>query len=990
VNPAYLKMFGYDSLEEINAKSTLDFVAPGERERIGGYIQQRVRGEAAPTIYETRGLRRDAFEFDMEVRVSSYQMDGELYAVAFLRDISERKQAEQAVRRVQEQLQDMFDNTPAAVYAKDLQGRYIFVNREWAERSRRRPEEAIGKTTAALFPDYGRDQYNEPWDPQEQQAIQSGEVLQHEQVGGTTGRVYLATKFLLRDANGAPYALCNSSLDITERKQAEQALQRYTERLQILHEIDRAILSAETPEKIASAALQHIRRLIPVQRVNVWVIDDQTNERVLLASIDDKAVQTVGERHPFESEWSEFLFQGETLVIHDLRDFPPSLPLFSTLLKQGFLTAVVIPMTVQSQIIGALSLVADRPHVCSDEDIQVAREIANQLAVAIRQARLLEAERDQRTLAEALRDSAAAASRTLALDAVLDHILSNVERVVPHDACNIMLIEGGTARVVRARGWAERGLGEWIATVSFEPVEIDRWRQWFAAEHPQPYIINDTHADPLWEMSAESEWIHSTIKAPIHIGGELIGLLNLDGATRDFFTQQHLDRLQAFADQAAVAIRNARLYEAEQQRRRIAETLVRSANILNSTLDPDQVLDLILHQLAGVIEFDSGTVQQAGEDRMVITACQGFEHPEHILGFALPLDPQRPNWRVMTEKKPVLVVDVAESYPNFVVPDPDDAKGTRTWLGLPLLSRERVIGMLTLDRAEVRPFTQDDIDLGMAFANQAAAAIENARLYAQVQRHAVELEQRVIERTAALEVANEELRVLSRMKDQFVSNVSHELRTPITSMLLQIHLAARAGAGIQQNRLEALRREARRLEDLIESLLFLSRLDQDRVTITFKDIDLNSLIGDLVLDRQVLSEQQGLRLSFVPLADCPTVTGDPRLIGQVLSILLTNAINYTPQGGQIEVATLCENGWAGFRVSDTGLGIPADEREQLFSRFFRGKVGRDSGESGTGLGLAIAKEIVDRHDGRIEIESDGVPGRGTTFKVWLPSGREIR
>lgn len=860
-NPACLKMFGYEDQEEIVGQSMLDSIAPGERERIQNYIRQRAHGESAPIIYETRGLRRDGSEFDMEASVSSYEKDGEVYTVAILRDI-------------------------------------------------------------------------------------------------------------------------------TERKRAKDALQRYTERLQILHEIDRAILSAETPHKIAAAALQHIRRLIPVQRVNVWVIDDQSGERILLATNADTMTQGIGERHPFEKEWLSFFYRNEPLVIDDLRTFPQPVPTSLYLLEQGFLSATLIPLMVQDQLIGALSLTADRPRACSEEHIQVAREISDQLAVAIRQARLFEAERDQRTLAEALRDSVSAVSRTLTLNDVLDRVLINVERVVPHDACNIMLIEKNTARVVRERGWTERRLGNWITAVHFDPDEVDRWRLLFSGEHPQPYAIADTHADPNWQMSAESEWIHSTAKAPIYIGGELIGILNLDSAALDFFTQQHLDRLQTFADQAAVAIRNAQLFEAERQRRRIAEILVWAAAILNSTLDLEQVLDLILFQLNDVIDFDSVSIQQKVEDGLIITACQGFEHPDRILGFKISLDPQRPNWQVMTEKKPFLVPDVTQAYPNFQIADPTADKGTRTWLGLPLLARQQVIGLIALDRTQMRPFTSDEIDLAMAFANQASTAIENAHLYAQVQRHAAELEQRVVERTAELEVANEELRVLSRMKDQFVSNVSHELRTPITSMMLQLHLASKTAPPTQQERLEIWRRETRRLEDLIESLLFLSRLDQDRVTITFVETDLTKLVSDLVQDRQPLSQQHGLRLSFIPLPDCPPVTSDPRLIGQVLSILLTNAINYTPNGGQIEVEIICGEGGAGFQVSDTGLGIPEDERGQLFSRFFRGKVGRDSGKSGTGLGLSIAKEIIDRHHGHIEIESEGIPGRGTTFKVWLPVERE--
>ena len=857
VNPAYVRMFGYDNPQEIIDQPLFNFIAPGERELIQLYVQQRDRGEAAPIIYETRGLRRDRSEFDLENRISRHQLAGDAYTVSILRDI-------------------------------------------------------------------------------------------------------------------------------TERKQAEAVLRRYTERLHVLYEIGRAILSAETPEKIAAAAVQHIRSLIPVQRANVWVIDGQTDERVLLASMDDNPSQVVGERHPFEKEWREMLSPSKPVIVDDLRTLQKPIPVASLLLEQGFLSFALIPMMVRGQLIGALSLVAVQPHVISREHVQVGLEVAEQLAVAIRQAQLFEAEHDQRTLAEALRDSAAVINQTLTLTVVLDHILVNLEHVVPHDACNIMLIENNIARVVRARGWAERGLGDWITTVSFDLVEIDRWRHLFAGEHPGAYIIADTHADPNWQMSAESEWIHSTAKAPIRIGEELLGILNLDSASLNFFTPEHLDRLQAFANQAAIAIQNARLFEAEQQRRRIAETLVRAAAVLSSTLDRDQVLSLILHQLNDVIDFDTASIQQVMGDKLGIMASEGSQRPDRVVGFEIPLEPQRPNWQVVTQKQPFMVADVAQTYPDFVLTDPGNTKATRTWLGLPLLSRTQVIGMITLDRSEVRPFAPDEIDLAMAFANQAATAIENAHLYAQVQRHAAELEQRVADRTAELEVANNELRVISRMKDQFVSNVSHELRTPITSMLLQIYLSSKTATDAQRERLEILQRETRRLEDLIESLLLLSRLDQDRVTITFIETDLAKLVSDMVRDRQPLSQQQNIELSFIPISDCPTITSDPRLIGQVLSILLTNAINYTPHGGHIEVEIICEPGWAGFRVSDTGLGIPQDERERLFSRFFRGIVGRDSGKSGTGLGLAIAKEIIDRHHGRIEVQSKGVPGRGTTFKVWLP------
>jgi two-component system phosphate regulon sensor histidine kinase PhoR len=185
-----------------------------------------------------------------------------------------------------------------------------------------------------------------------------------------------------------------------------------------------------------------------------------------------------------------------------------------------------------------------------------------------------------------------------------------------------------------------------------------------------------------------------------------------------------------------------------------------------------------------------------------------------------------------------------------------------------------------------------------------------------------------------------------------------------------------------------LRRETSRLEDLIESLLTLSRLDQDRVVFKFGPVSLNELVEEYVFDRAPLAQDQGLALSSETTPDLPTVRADRRLIGQVFGIILTNALQYTPAGGQIVVSTHQSRDpdrvGAGFSVRDTGPGIPADERDRVFTRFFRGTAGIQSGTSGTGLGLAIAKEIVDRHHGQITVESAGIPGQGATFAVWLP------
>jgi signal transduction histidine kinase len=231
------------------------------------------------------------------------------------------------------------------------------------------------------------------------------------------------------------------------------------------------------------------------------------------------------------------------------------------------------------------------------------------------------------------------------------------------------------------------------------------------------------------------------------------------------------------------------------------------------------------------------------------------------------------------------------------------------------------------------------------------------------------------------------MKEVERMKDMFVSNVSHELRTPIASLKLNRDLLQR-DPGRSEVYIARLGREIARLNGIVEDLLRLARLDQGGVGISIGPCDLNRLAEKLVVDREPLAEDKGLSIALDAESDLPLAQADEGLLEQALSVFLTNSLNYTPAGGQITVLTQSRQEddvrWVGAGVRDTGPGIPPDEQRHLFERFFRGKTGRDSGTPGTGLGLAIAHEIVKRHDGQIELISEGKPGKGSTFLIWLP------
>jgi signal transduction histidine kinase len=253
-----------------------------------------------------------------------------------------------------------------------------------------------------------------------------------------------------------------------------------------------------------------------------------------------------------------------------------------------------------------------------------------------------------------------------------------------------------------------------------------------------------------------------------------------------------------------------------------------------------------------------------------------------------------------------------------------------------------------------------------------------------------ELEQRVARRTAELEAAYERLKTVDGLRKKFAVNVSHELRTPLANLNLYLHLLTNSPDDPELY-LSTLQRETKRLEHLVEDMLYLTNLDKREIPLSFAPVDLNALAAAYITDHQRLAAKRQLSLAFHEHPELPPVMVDEARLGRVLRILLTNALNYTPEGGRIDVKTDLQEvegrSWSGFSVSDTGQGIPKDEQEQLFERFVRGNVGQDSGVPGTGLGLAIASDIVAQHRGKIEVKSEGIPGKGAKFSVWLPMSR---
>jgi len=315
-------------------------------------------------------------------------------------------------------------------------------------------------------------------------------------------------------------------------------------------------------------------------------------------------------------------------------------------------------------------------------------------------------------------------------------------------------------------------------------------------------------------------------------------------------------------------------------------------------------------------------------------------------------------------------------------------EGMRSCLVVPLVADGDLISALYLAAARANAFSDEHIDVAREIADVLAISIHHAGLYEQVKNNAAELKQRVAASTQELEAAHYQVQVLTRIKEEFVSNISHELRTPIANLKLYHHLL-RSRPEKSDQYLQTLVKETKRLERLVEDLLIVTELDQNIIHPSPQAVDLNELVDDCVTVRQQFAIAREIKMNL-KTQSMPTISADPILLRHAVLSVLSNALNYTPEGGRVRITTGTkqqgDTQWLTVTIADTGPGIPAHERERIFERFYRGKVGRDSGVPGGGLGLAMAMQIVEQSNGQIILNDTR---KGASFTIMLPHHVEI-
>jgi signal transduction histidine kinase len=437
-----------------------------------------------------------------------------------------------------------------------------------------------------------------------------------------------------------------------------------------------------------------------------------------------------------------------------------------------------------------------------------------------------------------------------------------------------------------------------------------------------------------------------------------------------------LDVLRPVGQQAGLALASAEEHAIVQRRLAELTALQSIVRHIAGRLEVDSVLREVTHELNVNLGFPVVQVYMRRESDLDLRQHSG---PSPIL-TRITID-QGIVGRAARLEEPQLVPDVRKD-PDYIA----GLVGTRAEAAVPILAQERVIGILNVETSDPDQLDREALELLELLADQLSIALQNASLFEAAQTNVEALEGRVRERTAQLEQVLEQAVAAERVKAQFVADVSHELRTPLTNIGLYLDLLELSDDDRRNEYMSTLRRETERLARLIDQLLAMSHLDTGQAELRRTEIDLNALMKVLLGDRARMIARRGLKLEMKPDPDLPPVQGDPQYLMQVMTNLLSNAVNYTPEGGRITLETGLGNWqntiYATLTVRDTGPGIPEEEQTHIFERFYRGLYARASGVSGTGLGLAISQEIMTRHGGRLTLFSRA--GAGAAFTMWLP------
>jgi PAS domain S-box-containing protein len=672
--------------------------------------------------------------------------------VLVFRDITERRQEEEALRESEERYRSVVEHSHAGVFLVDGAYRFIYVNDELCRILGYSREEIVGQDFRRFLDDESEqlvaDRYVRRQRGEEVAPRYEFNIVRKD---GEKRRVEISSA-VIKDSAGKVKTVAQI-LDITERKQAEEEIQQRALQLEALSEVSRVVSSSLDLDTVLQLVLEQLARVIPYDSMALWLRSEDTLhvaaargfpniEEILKLSVkvEDNSLFQAVER------------EKSPLVIADTHQDSRFLALGETDYVRSW---IGVPLMVKDRVIGTITIDKWEPYFYHEGHVQMAVTLANQAAIAIENARLYESEQTRRRVADTLREVSSVLSSTLALDDVLHLILEQLENVVTYDTASVAILHGDVLEISATRGYADTEL---VVGVRLPLAESAILRQMMRGK--EAVVITDVREDERWIWVPGAEHVRSWLGVPLLVKDRMVGALMVDRVEPNFYSLQDAQLVFAFANQAAIAIENARLFEETRKRMEQTQLLLRVSEATASALDSTEVMRHIAREAARVLGADMIGAYLLDETGKNLQAVAGYHVPperqEMYREFRIPAEGHPFVEEAWRSQRAIFTNDMAGDS-RF---DEETSRlfRARSVLLTPMIIKDTIIGGLwAVWWEEAHHFTEEEQRLIEGIVRQAAIALENARLYEQVTSLAEGLEVRVQKRTEELAHRAQEL-----------------------------------------------------------------------------------------------------------------------------------------------------------------------------------------------------------------------------------------